>query len=239
MDYFLLIRLIGAHLVADFLLQSDRTVAQRWLRKWSSSWLYIHAAIAGGLGYFFAAQWTAVWLPFVIAFTHSLVDGVKVQVKDNACTFALDQAVHLAVIIGCWVFLIDDPVAAWHLVVRKVEDPWWWVILLSYLAVIWPAGIAIGKVTASRFHKTGTDQADPSDRGDKTGQWIGWLERFLILTFVLLDRFEAIGFLIAAKSVFRFGELRKEAEYIIVGTLLSFSLAIIVGLFARHLLAVL
>lgn len=40
---------------------------------------------------------------------------------------------------------------------------------------------------------------------------------------------EAVGFLLAAKSVFRFGDLRddqdrKRTEYVLIGTLLSFGL---------------
>jgi hypothetical protein len=70
---------------------------------------------------------------------------------------------------------------------------------------------------------------------DKAGLWIGYLERTLILTFVLLNQFEAIGFLIAAKSIFRFGEIkspqsRREAEYILIGTMISFVMAIMLGL---------
>ena len=33
------------------------------------------------------------------------------------------------------------------------------------------------------------------------GQWIGYIERILMLTFVLVGRFEGVGFLLAAKSV--------------------------------------
>jgi hypothetical protein len=71
--------------------------------------------------------------------------------------------------------------------------------------------------------------------------WIGRFERVLTVTFVLLDRYEAIGFLITAKSILRFGETRapgarKEAEYILIGTMLSFTAAIFVGLGVRWLL---
>jgi hypothetical protein len=49
------------------------------------------------------------------------------------------------------------------------------------------------------------------------------------------SNWQAIGFLIAAKSVFRFGDLsqskdRKLTEYILIGTLLSFGIAITTGL---------
>jgi len=61
------------------------------------------------------------------------------------------------------------------------------------------------------------------------------IERILMLTFVITGKFDAIGFLLAAKSVFRFGDLsnrkdRMRTENILTGTLLSFSISIITGL---------
>ena len=69
------------------------------------------------------------------------------------------------------------------------------------------------------------------------GNYIGILERIFVVTFILLNEFEAIGFLLAAKSIFRFGDLkkvkdRKLTEYVLIGTLLSFGIAILVGLIA-------
>jgi hypothetical protein len=70
------------------------------------------------------------------------------------------------------------------------------------------------------------------------GKIIGWLERALILIFVLANQFAGIGFLVAAKSIFRFGEFkesenRKEAEYIIIGTFASFLYAILIILILK------
>ncbi|HTX78161.1 MAG TPA: hypothetical protein VMC62_00765, partial [Longilinea sp.] len=53
-------------------------------------------------------------------------------------------------------------------------------------------------------------------------------------TFVITNQFSGIGFLVAAKSIFRFSEIsknedRKEAEYIIIGTFASFLYAIIIS----------
>lgn len=79
----------------------------------------------------------------------------------------------------------------------------------------------------------------PSENGLKDGGlWIGYIERFLILTFVLMSYHEGIGFLLAAKSIFRFGELKNETEikrteYILIGTLLSFVLAVCVGMLMK------
>ncbi|HBQ55653.1 MAG TPA: DUF3307 domain-containing protein, partial [Porphyromonadaceae bacterium] len=71
------------------------------------------------------------------------------------------------------------------------------------------------------------------------GRYIGILERLLVFLFVVLGRWEAIGFLIAAKSVFRFGDLkdsrnRKLTEYILIGTLLSFGIAIVTGILTLY-----
>ena len=66
------------------------------------------------------------------------------------------------------------------------------------------------------------------------GKWIGYLERILILTFVLPGNIDCVGFLLAAKSVFRFGELNrskdvKTTEYVLIGTFTSFAIAILLG----------
>jgi cytochrome c biogenesis protein CcdA len=68
------------------------------------------------------------------------------------------------------------------------------------------------------------------------GKYIGIIERLFVLIFIVIGRWEVIGLLIAAKSVFRFNDLkernnRKLTEYILIGTLVSFGLAILAGLF--------
>ena len=69
------------------------------------------------------------------------------------------------------------------------------------------------------------------------GKYIGIMERLLIFVFIYTNHFEAIGFLLAAKSIFRFGDLKegnilKLTEYILIGTFLSFGIAIILSLIA-------
>jgi hypothetical protein len=75
------------------------------------------------------------------------------------------------------------------------------------------------------------------------GKLIGQLERFLIFLFVMTGQIQGVGFLVAAKSVFRFGELsdhqnRLEAEYITIGTLMSFSWGFGTSLLTKHLIDV-
>ncbi len=85
-----------------------------------------------------------------------------------------------------------------------------------------------------RQHKSGTSLDLPS-----AGRYIGWLERFLLLTAVLLQAATAVGLVLAAKSVFRFGDIsrdRQAAEYFLIGTLVSVSEAVLIGLLVHWLL---
>ncbi len=73
------------------------------------------------------------------------------------------------------------------------------------------------------------------------GRTIGKYERLLVFLFVLAGSAPAIGFLITAKSIFRFGDLtepknRQKAEYILLGTLASFTFALVTASLTRAIL---
>ncbi len=75
----------------------------------------------------------------------------------------------------------------------------------------------------------------------RQGFAIGVLERFLIITIMLLGRYEAIGWLVAAKALARH-EIKKDnnisAECFLIGTLSSFSFALLAGLLIKFVLGV-
>ncbi len=53
---------------------------------------------------------------------------------------------------------------------------------------------------------------------------------WLVLTFILLNQFEAVGFLIAAKSILRYkNDDVLKTEYVLIGTMLSFGISIALG----------
>jgi hypothetical protein len=85
----------------------------------------------------------------------------------------------------------------------------------------------------------GASAASAADRQEyNTGRIIGILERVLIYVAALSDQVAAIGLVLAAKGFVRFKELedRRFAEYVLVGTLLSFSEAVIVALLVKSFL---
>lgn len=89
--------------------------------------------------------------------------------------------------------------------------------------------------------KWNLDESPKVEGLKKAGAYIGVLERIFIFLFVVLGQWAGVGFLITAKSVFRFGDLsrakdRKLTEYILIGTLFSFLLAILTGLAFNYII---
>ena len=85
--------------------------------------------------------------------------------------------------------------------------------------------------------KWSNDLKDIEDKESlkNAGKYIGILERLFVFIFVISGNWVGIGFLLAAKSVFRFGDLkesndRKLTEYILIGTLLSIGIAMAIGM---------
>jgi hypothetical protein len=67
---------------------------------------------------------------------------------------------------------------------------------------------------------------------ENAGMYIGWLERFLVLTSLILQSPATVGLILTAKSIARYPELKsvRFAEYFLIGTLLSVTLGILGGL---------
>ncbi|MFC1725854.1 hypothetical protein ACFL4T_09515 [candidate division KSB1 bacterium] len=70
------------------------------------------------------------------------------------------------------------------------------------------------------------------------GVIIGMLERILILFFLLKGQYAAMGFIIAAKGFARYSKMddRAFAEYVLIGTLLSATIAAMIALLIKYLL---
>ncbi len=240
MDISLLIRLLIAHLLTDFVFQSDSWVEKRRTDGWRSRHLYLHGIMAGVLAYIFSGSWSLMWLPVAVAVTHILIDGIKAGYENDLKSFFADQFGHFAVLFVIWILVAapgtEDLTYFENLFFSGTKL---WVIAAAYLIVIWPSSVLINRITEKWRKEISEKEGSEKDKSlEKAGTWIGWLERFLILTFILLQQYAAIGFLVAAKSIFRFSESRKVGEYVLIGTLLSFVIAVVVGLVAGMLLVI-
>lgn len=228
----LFIRLLIAHMAGDFILQQKTWITHRAGFKWRSGYLYANAGIVAVLSWLLSGYLYNWLIPLLIFAVHAVVDIAKSYAPDKPAVFTIDQVLHLSsTVAAAWLYMYvagTEPGFAWLL-----NNLTFWTTIAAYLLVMWPMGIIISMLTR-RW------QSD-SENGDglrDAGRYIGMLERILILTFVLMNQFSAIGFLVAAKSVLRFGDIRdslnrKGAEYILIGTMISFTAAIFAGLLAQ------
>ena len=232
----LFIKLILAHFIGDFLLQPQKWVVHKETHKHKSKFLYWHILVhLGALLVVLQFNFT-YWLALIIIpVSHYIIDVIKLHLKpkmNNRILFGLDQLAHLLV-IGL-VVKIYQP---YNINIDSLFTP---KILLFFTSLI-----CITKVS-SIIMKTIISKWDLSEYNKEAsladaGAYIGILERLFVFMFIITNHWEGVGFLIAAKSVFRFGDLskakdRKLTEYILIGSLLSFGLAILFGLGYEYVL---
>ena len=225
----LLLRLLIAHLLTDFVLQPTSWVKEKKQKKHRSPKLYLHVLIAGTTAYLFAGLWHNWWLPLIIIFTHFFIDLWKLNRPENVTYFLLDQLFHILVVIALWIGVSFDLHTVWAYLSALAQNTKFWLVVTGYLLVTWPLGYIIGMAT-----EKWRDAAEVNKEGlAKAGVWIGFFERLLILTFIISNQFAAVGFLIAAKSILRFSDkenTQKKTEYVLIGTLMSFAFAAIIGI---------
>jgi hypothetical protein len=154
------------------------------------------------------------------------------KLADSASVFLLDQVLHVCTIIALACFLIRPTWAtlrsqlSWS---RATGDK----VLeagIVYVAVIFAGGYLIRYLTrnlTSGIKKPG----ETAEQVENAGMYIGWLERFLVVTAILVQSPSMVGLILTGKSIARFPELKERfAEYFLIGTLLSIGLAVIGGL---------
>lgn len=228
----ILLRLLFAHVLSDFVFQSDK-ICNGKQGKTGKKFVYqlLHSFIHALTAYLFVADWSNWIIPLAIFVSHALVDYIKVEyMKKDAASFIIDQLVHIAVIVVLWLSVFDH---SCDFCQEFFKTEWnslnIWAVVTAYLLILKPTSVFL-----SLFIKRWTPSATVEKSLPNAGKWIGYFERILILTFILTGTAEGIGFLLAAKSIFRFGELNKAqeiktTEYVLIGTLASFTIAILIG----------
>jgi hypothetical protein len=224
MEINILLRLLAAHLLGDFLLQPSSWVISKNAKKVKSGALYLHVLVITLLTYLLLWDWGKWYIPLIIGGTHLLIDTWKCYQKNTLTYFIADQGLHLLVIGIVWEVFYG------HVNLTGLFDNnHFWLLVIGYYIVIWPLGIFIGKATEKWQQEANMNQGGL----DKAGIWIGRCERILVLTFIITGQYTALGFLMAAKSILRFTDkdemTQKKTEYVLVGTLMSFASAAVVG----------
>lgn len=191
---------------------------------WPWGWL-----VAAGVGGLYAVC-------YALARWYCLQRSGMAEVQGRLCLLGYCGLLYLATWLGFSYPMLASWLSAGVLLPVAV-----WVVGL--VLVSFPASLLV-QLLMRRWSGIYTGDVPPSLT--KGGKWIGILERLFIFSFVLTGRWEAIGFILAVKSAFRIGEMRvgqndadktrSLTEYILIGTFLSFGLAILIGGAANLLL---
>ncbi len=210
--------LLCAHVLADFLFQTHWMVTHKSralaIAAHGAVVLTLNLAIIGSMA-------PALWL---LALAHIGVDLIKTHGPWRGLgAFLVDQSAHLmllAALAGTTPDLWSDGIWA-----EMARLPGVLTLITGLILATRTGGFAISMLMQP--------WAEASPQGlANGGRAIGMLERGLIFLLVMSGQAEGIGFLIAAKSVLRFGSVgddRAVSEYVIIGTLASFGWAIAVA----------
>ncbi len=233
----LFIKLILAHFIGDFLLQPQKWVIHKETHKHKSKFLYWHILVHLCALILVLQIDFKYWLGIlIIIISHYIIDIIKLNLKsllNNRLLFGLDQLAHLimiALVVG-----IYEP---YDFSIDTLYNPKFLLLVTSILGVTVVSSIIMRTIISKWYLKE-----DSNDESlENAGSYIGMLERLFVFAFIITQHWEGIGFLLAAKSVFRFGDLskakdRKLTEYILIGSLLSFGLAILFGIGYEYVLA--
>lgn len=205
-----------AHVLADFVLQP----AWMAMGKRRPPVLLAH----GGVVLVTALLATGSLHPalFALAFLHLVTDWSKARLRPGFPAFVADQAVHLGTVLA--IATAVPHIWAGGLWAGCPALPALYSLSAGAILAVRGGGFAIGTLMQPWA------EAITLDGLPNGGRAIGYLERGLIFLMVIGGMAEGIGFLIAAKSVLRFGTVREEAklsEYVIIGTLASFAWALV------------
>jgi hypothetical protein len=232
-----IVKLILAHILGDFLMQPNSWVKAKEEKKGLAWQLYAHVLIHASLILLLLFDITDWKLVVIIAFSHLIIDYIKLkfQTENSKITwFIVDQIMHLVVIIFLGMYWQNKENELLELLLSNSFI----TLATAILFLTQPVSI-IMSVLVKPWSDTIPNEKEQSLKN--AGKYIGILERLLVFLFICTNHFEAVGFLLATKSVFRFGDLkeskeRKLTEYILIGTLLSFGIALLVGLVTQYLL---
>lgn len=254
------IKLLLAHIIGDFVFQPKKWVAHKFLYKHKSKYLYLHILIHTlALFIILQANLKTYWLGvLLIIISHYIIDVIKLHLnktitidneaikeknkKINRFLFFVDQFAHLIILMGTTAIYFSYEIELDTLFTSKI------ILFITAILILTNVSPIVMKIIFSKWHLStnetpidtlnedaNTDNESHTSSLEEAGTYIGILERLLVFCFIITNHWEGVGFLIAAKSIFRFGDLskaknRKLTEYVLIGTLLSFGFAILTGI---------
>jgi hypothetical protein len=235
------------YLLTDFVFQTTRLVEQK--RRGKASGYLLH----GLIHYFSAVIITgfvlrgSILLPRThlvilgLTFVHLLIDLAKIEfagrhpASDGSLAYVGDQLLHfLTVVLAAWLLTPAVPFSELSNLLQQSRALPNKVLAVPviYVGVVFGGGYLIRFLVRSLATGVKSHSHErTSEQLQNAGLYIGWLERFLVITALLLQSPATVGLILTAKSIARYPEFKSErfAEYFLIGTLLSISIALVGG----------
>jgi hypothetical protein len=177
-----------------------------------------------------------------LAFFHGFIDYLKNLIQKGTARnrwlyFLGDQALHVLG-IGAVVFFLDrERFHGWvNVFSTHWSKPSLFLFASLFVVIVFGGGFFTGILCRGFLGGLNSEKKPGIERA---GRYIGILERSLVLTAVLFGKMEFIGYIFAAKSIARYPEMKDGghfAEYYLIGTLTSISIAFFGGLLLKYLL---
>jgi hypothetical protein len=215
-------KFILTHVAGDFLFRPDKWIKHKKKGKYKSKYLFwyilIHTVLLLVTFQFNFNYWKGIVLVII---SHYIIDLAKLSLDkkvNSRILFFTDQILHF-IVIASFVHYYN-PFNINLSLVYNIES----LLLIIFLRITTYVSSVIIKILISKWKIN-------DEFPNQAGKYIRMLERLSIFSFIILNYWERIGFLLTAKSVFRLGDLSKVkdrnlTEYILIGTLLSFGIAI-------------
>lgn len=225
-----------AHFLADFHFQPQKWCEKKDRNSLSKEHIW-HFLVVFTFSYLLCFEFSFWWGALIIAVSHLIIDVAKSVLgqirrykKCKPYLFFIDQVLHLAIIVGI-VDLYSSFAETSFPYPRTAE---FLFLIFSLILCTKPTNLFIRKFIELNCIVTSSEDDDKSLV--KAGRIIGSLERILSFILIVFNQFAAVGFLIAAKSILRFRDTQTaKTEYLLIGSLLSFGMAIILGITYRLL----
>jgi len=236
-----------AHLLTDFVFQTTHLVEQKRRGKFTAYLLhglihYVSAVIIAGFvlrGSLFLLR--THFVIAVLTLAHLLIDFAKIRLSrkypvcDGSWAYVSDQLLHfLTVSLAAWLLFPGVPFNLLSVPFQEARSMpnKFLAVPVVYVGVVFGGGYLIRFLVRSLAQGVKSHSPEKaSDQLQNAGLYIGWLERFLVVTALLLQSPATVGLILTAKSIARYPEFKSErfAEYFLIGTLLSLSVAILGG----------
>lgn len=227
-------KLLLAHILGDFVFQPSSLVQKR---QKNALYLLLHILLHGILlCLFFINNLSSFYLSIAfILISHLAIDSLKILIEKKSKSanptvlFIMDQCLHIAVLLAITIHTLGINTNQLLSLYNIQNLLYLTAFLLS--TVVSPTFL---RIYFGKWNRDGDFENKKEESLIDAGLLIGIIERLIIILFIQVNFLSGIGFLLAAKSIFRFGDLTnakntKYTEYILLGTLCSFLIAIIIG----------